>query len=92
MSIIAHFFPLSRVIGTVALGSRRRVGFVYLEDCATEGGARRCKRELSATENDVVCFNDRAGSPKAHEKGAATLRAMLRSRFGSFGERAPSSV
>ena len=39
-----------------------------------------------------MCFNDRAGSPKAHEKGAATLRAMLRLRFGSFGERAPSSV
>ena len=40
--------------------------------------------ELSAAENDVVCFNDRAGSPKAHEKGAATLRAMLRGRMGSY--------
>ena len=88
--LYSHYLRLQRF--PVALGSRRRVGFVYLEDCATEGGARRCKRELSAAENDVVCFNDRAGSPKAHEKGAATLRAMLRQRFGSFGsfgERAP---
>ena len=29
---------------------------------------------------------------KIYEKGAATLRAMLAKRFGSFGERAPSSV
>ena len=74
-----HYLRLQRFPVRGASGGRAR--FLFIQDCADKKGRQRCAEAIGSRRFNFVCFNDGASPDADLNRGAASVRSLLRSRF-----------